>query len=111
MSPDTPAPSSEDRLVYLIPHDLSWPHDVAGVRVVTSSDADRHLLLDRPPMSWEEGEWRELVSGTLGPWAVAVTEQDGQVVSVCHSPVPVTADGAECGVWTHPDHRGRRLAE
>jgi predicted GNAT family acetyltransferase len=30
-----------------------------------------------------------------------------RVVSICHTPRPVTARAAECGVWTHPAVRGR----
>ncbi len=32
------------------------------------------------------------------------------VLSICHTPGPVTARGAECGVWTHPAFRGRGYA-
>ena len=29
------------------------------------------------------------------------------VVSICHTPKPLTARAAECGVWTRPGFRGR----
>ena len=33
-----------------------------------------------------------------------------RVVSVCHTPRPLTESGAEAGVWTDPAFRGRGLA-
>ena len=35
---------------------------------------------------------------------------DQKVVSICHTPRPMTERAAECGVWTHPDYRGRGYA-
>ena len=29
------------------------------------------------------------------------------IVSICHTPKPLTAHAAECGVWTRPGFRGR----
>jgi RimJ/RimL family protein N-acetyltransferase len=81
----------------------------ADVRVVTSMDDDRERLVPFRPSNWEAEEWSELLRGDLGPWAIAV--MDGQVVSVCHTPRPLIATAAECGVWTHPSQRGQRLAE
>jgi len=60
------------------------------------------------PGNWEHEEWDELLDGSLGPWAMAVV--DGRVVSICHTPVQMTERAAECGVWTHPDYRGRGYA-
>ncbi len=60
------------------------------------------------PGNWGAGEWDELLEGTLGPWAMAVV--DGKVVSICHTPRPMTGRAAECGVWTHPDYRRRGYA-
>jgi hypothetical protein len=60
------------------------------------------------PGNWEEDEWNDLLDGTLGPWAMAVV--DGKVVSICHTPLPMTEHAAECGVWTAPAARGQGLA-
>jgi RimJ/RimL family protein N-acetyltransferase len=57
------------------------------------------------PGNWEPVEWDELLEGKLGPWAIAV---DGErVASICHTPGPMSASAATCGVWSHPDYRGR----
>jgi GNAT superfamily N-acetyltransferase len=60
------------------------------------------------PGGWEPDEWDDLLAGTLGPWAMALA--GGRVVSICHTPVVMTARAAECGVWTHPDYRGQGYA-
>jgi GNAT superfamily N-acetyltransferase len=57
------------------------------------------------PGNWQAVEWDELLDGTLGPWTMVI--EKGVAVSICHTPVPVTARAAECGVWTHPSFRGR----
>jgi len=80
----------------------------AGVPIVRS-DAAREVQLRRlNPGNWEPDEWDDLLDGMLGPWAMAVV--DGRVASICHTPVPMTARAAECGVWTHPEYRGRGYA-
>jgi len=68
------------------------------------SERLRHLN----PGNWEPDEWDDLLDGALGPWAMAVAE--GRVVSICHTPRSMTKQAAECGVWTHPDYRGRGYA-
>jgi RimJ/RimL family protein N-acetyltransferase len=60
------------------------------------------------PGNWEPDEWDDLLDGVLGPWAIAVA--DGVVASICHTPAPMTAQAAECGVWTHPGYRGQGYA-
>jgi predicted GNAT family acetyltransferase len=70
----------------------------------SSSEPLRHLN----PGNWEHDEWNDLLDGTLGPWAMAVA--GGRVVSLCHTPLPMTESAAECGVWTHPDARGQGYA-
>jgi ribosomal protein S18 acetylase RimI-like enzyme len=73
---------------------------------IERSDASRgDALRNANPGNWHPAEWGELLDGCLGPWAMAI--EDGLVVSICHTPVPVTGRGAECGVWTHPSFRGR----
>lgn len=62
----------------------------------------------RNPGNWEANEWDDLLNGICGPWAMAVV--DGRVVSICHTPLPMTAHAAECGDWTDPDFRGRGYA-
>jgi RimJ/RimL family protein N-acetyltransferase len=77
--------------------------------VIARSDASPTEQL-RPlnPGNWERDEWEELLDGALGPWAMAVVDQ--RVVSIGHTPRRMTARAAECGVWTHPDYRGRGYA-
>src|SRR5688572_22031711 len=65
---------------------------------------DEHLRALNPG-NWDHDEWNDLLDGTLGPWAMAVL--DGRIVSICHTPLPVTEHAAECGVWTLPEARGR----
>lgn len=60
------------------------------------------------PGNWHPVEWDELLDGRLGPWAMAL--DGGRVASICHTPGPVSARVAECGVWTHPAFRGRGYA-
>lgn len=60
------------------------------------------------PGNWEHEEWNELLDGALGPWAIALVDET--IASLCHTPRPVTERAAECGVWTHPDFRGRGYA-
>jgi len=74
-------------------------------RVVRSDSAEAQSLTDLNPGNWATGEWQELLDGVLGPWAMAL--DDGRVVSICHTPRPMSDRAAECGVWTHPDYRGR----
>jgi hypothetical protein len=56
------------------------------------------------PGNWHPAEWDELLDGDLGPCAIAT--EGARVISVCHTPRPLTMRAAECGVWTHPDFRG-----
>jgi hypothetical protein len=74
------------------------------VEIVSAGDR----LRDANPGNWDPVEWTELLDGRLGPWAIAIV--DGRAVSICHTPVPLTARAAECGVWTDPAFRGRGYA-
>ena len=76
--------------------------------IVRSDSPDAESLKDLNPGNWENDEWEELLDGVLGPWAMALV--DGKVVSICHTPGPMSDRAAECGVWTHPDYRGRGYA-
>ena len=73
--------------------------------IVRSDSGEAPSLTNLNPGNWASGEWQELLDGVLGPWAMALA--DGLVVSICHTPGPMTDRAAECGVWTHPDYRGR----
>lgn len=57
------------------------------------------------PGNWEPVEWDELLDGCLGPWAMVAHGQ--RIVSLCHTPIPLTEHAAECGAWTDPEFRGR----
>ncbi|HEY3081773.1 MAG TPA: GNAT family N-acetyltransferase, partial [Chloroflexota bacterium] len=89
---------------------LIEPHVRAERRtpIVRSDGFPRERLRHLNPGNWEPDEWDDLLDGALGPWAMAVAE--GRVVSICHTPRSMTKQAAECGVWTHPDYRGRGYA-
>ena len=77
----------------------------SGAHIERSDGSNRAALRDANPGDWLPVECDELLDGHLGPWAMAT--QRGRVVSICHTPGPVTPRGAECGVWTHSAFRGR----
>jgi RimJ/RimL family protein N-acetyltransferase len=92
-------------LVYLIERPPPVTTDAAIVR----SDAPQPEWLPRGnPGNWHPREWVELLDGLLGPWSMIV--DDHRVLSICHTPRPLTARAAEAGVWTAPDVRGRGYA-
>lgn len=90
---------------YLIPPDIQA--EVAAY-ISRSDRSPTEPLRALNPGNWGDGEWDELLDGTLGPWAMAVA--DGRVVSICHTPRRMTEHAAECGVWTHPEYRGQGYA-
>jgi hypothetical protein len=77
------------------------------IPLVRSDATDVTSLAGANPGNWETDEWQQLLAGLLGPWVMATT--GGNVVSICHTPVS-RAGGAEAGVWTRPDSRGRGYA-
>lgn len=90
-----------------------FPERLAAVRpsplpLIVSDAAGRSAArrLVRPG-NWLPGEWRELIDGRFGQWAMAV--HGDEAVSICHSPA-TSAAAAEAGIWTREDFRGRRLA-
>ena len=90
---------------YLFEHPAQLPERTGIARSDLSPTVPLRSL---NPGNWEEDEWDDLLDGALGPWAMALA--GGRVVSVCHTPRPMTERAAECGVWTHPDYRGRGFA-
>ena len=76
--------------------------------VARSDTSPSERLRRLNPGNWEHDEWDELLDGALGPWTMALV--DDRVVSICHTPRRMTERAAECGVWTHPDYRGRGYA-
>lgn len=72
-----------------------------------SSGADDDLIPLRPADWWEPDEWRDLLAGELGPWAMSV--EAGRVTALCHTS-RLSERAAEAGVWTHPDFRGQGRA-
>ncbi|WP_152362693.1 GNAT family N-acetyltransferase [Microlunatus speluncae] len=62
----------------------------------------------RPDPEWPVDEWDDLLGGRLGPWAIAVGPE--RIVALATTPRDRLGT-AEVGVWTHPEHRGRRYAE
>ena len=80
----------------------------SAVRIERSDSYRGESLRARNPGGWEPVEWDELLDGRLGPWTMAF---DGErVVAICHTPRAMTAQSAECGVWTDPAFRGRGYA-
>jgi len=92
-------------LVYLIETPPSVTIDAAIVR---SEVPHPERLRSCNPGGWHPREWIELLDGSLGPWTMVV--DDRRVLSICHTPCPLTARAAEAGVWTAPDVRGRGYA-
>ncbi|MEN0068088.1 MAG: GNAT family protein [Myxococcota bacterium] len=95
-------PATKVVLRYIFPSEVEVASDVTIVR------SDSHLpawLRDANPGGWHPIEWDELLDGRLGPWAMVVDCE--RVISIAHTPVPMTDEVAECGVWTKPGSRGR----
>jgi RimJ/RimL family protein N-acetyltransferase len=76
--------------------------------IVRSDAPQTNALRNANPGNWEPVEWDELLDGHLGLWVMAI--DGGRVASLCHTPKAPSARAAECGVWTHPDFRGRGYA-
>jgi GNAT superfamily N-acetyltransferase len=84
----------------------------AGVRFSSTADVTRSDRADVSSLggcapssaNWSDDEWRMLLDGVLGAWAVA--RIDGRIVSMCHC-ARLADQGAEAGVWTDPDFRGQ----
>lgn len=91
---------------YVIPRGCSF---ISDVLIETSvGEAPAHLRAANPG-NWEADEWGDLLDNSLhGPWAMAVVGD--RVVSICHTPRPMSPDAAECGTWTDPEFRGRGYA-
>ena len=80
----------------------------APFRILKSNDPARSLeRLDRPVEWGDDAEWRSLMAGHLGPWAVGLVDE--RVVGVCYTPA-ASLDAAEAGIWTAPSERGRGCA-
>ncbi|GAA3554137.1 hypothetical protein GCM10022419_038150 [Nonomuraea rosea] len=91
---------------YLVSPPVALTSAVAVLRSGEPAHAERVRSLR--PLTWEPGEWAELVGGGEGaPWSMIV--EDGQVVAVCHT-ARRTAIAAEAGTWTSPAFRGRGYA-
>ncbi len=74
---------------------------------VQRSDGDESEALrgqNPEAANWSPDEWRLLLDGAFGPWAVATVGK--QIISICHC-ARLTDRGAEAGVWTDPDFRGQ----
>ena len=90
---------------YTFEREVTVRLDLPIIRSDGAADARlRHLN----PGNRDDDEWDALLDGTLGPWAMALV--DDRVVSICHTPRPLSARAAEAGVWTHPEYRGRGYA-
>jgi hypothetical protein len=92
-------------VVYVIE---SPPPIVVDAPIVRCDRSIPPWLRDANPGNWPPVEWTELLDGRLGPWTMVVDER--RVLSICHTPVPLTRSSGEAGVWTAPDARGRGYA-
>lgn len=88
---------------YIVPPET---RSSSGAVIHSEGVGKASALLKVPPASakWEPDEWRLLLAGNLGPWAIATV--DGSIVAICHS-ARLAARGAEAGVWTAPAFRGQ----
>ena len=87
---------------FIFPEDTAFRSEA---RLERSDQGNHDTLRGANPGNWHPVEWDELLDGRLGPWTMAV--EGGLVLSICHTPGPMTENAAECGVWTHPGFRGR----
>ena len=89
---------------YVIPPGTAFFQPAA--RIVRSDGEETETLRGQNPKgaNWSPDEWQLLLDGAFGPWAVAMVGK--QIISICHS-ARLTDRGAEAGVWTDPDFRGR----
>jgi RimJ/RimL family protein N-acetyltransferase len=90
---------------YVIPPGTAFFQPAA--RIVRSDGEETETLRGQNPKgaNWSPDEWQQLLNGDFGPWAVAMVGK--QIISICHSAARLTDRGAEAGVWTDPDFRGR----
>jgi RimJ/RimL family protein N-acetyltransferase len=87
-------------------HPAAQPDPVIG-RLISSALPDPAVAALRIPITWEDQEWADLLSGTYGPWAMIIDSD--RVLSICHS-ARLAPEGVEAGTWTVDDARGRGLA-
>jgi hypothetical protein len=83
---------------YLIESDSRF---TSGAQVERSDISSTNRLRASNPGNWHPIEWDELLDGRLVPWAMATAGD--RIISICHTPRPMTDIAAECGVWTDPD--------
>lgn len=111
---------------YIVPTDLQQPVSPAidGLSLLLISSSSQVGALEgqfklQRPDTWEPNEWKHLIEGRLGPWAMAVrrlgpssveaASVDAEAVCICFSARRVHR-AAEAGIWTREDFRGKRLA-
>lgn len=86
------------------------PHQTCSipeaVLITSSSGYDTSQLL-QPPV-WDDDDWPIFINNPPAPWAMAILPS-GRVICICHTPA-FNAQAAEAGIWTDPEHRGKRLA-
>jgi RimJ/RimL family protein N-acetyltransferase len=87
---------------YVIPPSIAF---APSSEILRSDGENPTALRDKnPELTWTREEWEQLLDGEFGPWVIAKIE--GRVVAVCHC-ARLTGRGAEAGVWTDPDFRGK----
>lgn len=91
---------------YVVPRGCSVPSDV---RMEVSVGEVPAVVRAGNPGNWEPEDWDDLLDNKLhGPWAMAIVGD--RVVSICHTPIAMNAEAAECGAWTDLEFRGRGYA-
>jgi RimJ/RimL family protein N-acetyltransferase len=88
---------------YVVPPGTAFQ---SAARIVRSDGDESEALRGQNPKAanWSPDEWRLLLDGAFGPWAVATVGK--QIISICHC-ARLTDRGAEAGVWTDPEFRGQ----
>ncbi|QGN34711.1 GNAT family N-acetyltransferase [Microlunatus sp. Gsoil 973] len=87
-------------------HPRPQPTPAVG-RLIRSDQPDPTVGRLRVPITWEDDEWRDLLAGAYGPWAMIIDED--RVLSICHC-ARLAPEGVEAGTWTVEDARGLGLA-
>ena len=88
---------------YVIPPGTAFQ---SAARIVRSDGDESEALRGQNPKAanWSPDEWRLLLDGSFGPWAVASIGD--RTIAIGHT-AQLTDRGAEVGVWTDPEFRGQ----
>jgi GNAT acetyltransferase len=105
---DAPPPAPERYLIYRLPNDVSYAHRATIVR--GDSEQGRQLLAHLAESAMPDymvAAGFKSIADFWEPWCVALDA--GEIASMCFA-ARLGAKGAEAGVYTFPQYRGRGLA-